>query len=332
MLYLLEYGEEVGYMKLKIIVVFVITIFVFLGFFQPNTVVSKNFKQNESLSSIIFDSNQINDVTVPDCVEIGDIFFMDLNFAEDSIYKVPGPYNEHTAIYIGDNNLIHAGGDENRTICIRNYSRFYNYAKNIAFVRVIKANSSQKQDAVNWSLDQIGKSFQDYFKFPFSIKCHNPDLRWFPKSSEFYCSELAWAAYYNQGIDIDRNGWKFPCRVGIDEIINDDDTEIIYYELDDHIEILKPNKAIFVANKKITDLFNRTLVIGKIDIEVFNAINKTSVVEFYINGKFKGNTTTEPYIWTWDKFGFGRYNIKVVALDENKEILDSYEINVWKLI
>ena len=217
---------------------------------------------------------------VPDCVEKGDILIMDMALFQESKYMIPGPYNEHTAFYIGDNQFIHAGGDgDPPQVVIRNYSRFYKPAKNLAFVRVTTANSSQIEAAINFSLEQLGKKFQSYltpWDFPwFDLKYHNPDHFWIPTANKWYCSELPWAAYYNQGIDIDSNGWKLNIPgyrpiIAINEIIEDDDTEIIYCELDGYIEIIHPNGGTYVANKKILHfpICKKANVWGKIDVIV----------------------------------------------------------------
>jgi len=50
-----------------------------------------------------------------------------------------------------------------------------------------------------------------------------------PDAEAWYCSELVWAAYYNQGIDIDRSGNRYPPYVGPTEISSDDDVGMYTY-------------------------------------------------------------------------------------------------------
>lgn len=87
--------------------------------------------------------------------------------------------------------------------------------------RVKNANETQKQNAINFTKKQVGKSFQIIV----INKNYNPeDFNNDPYADEWYCSELIWAAYYNcnnsfpelepqqgyiygEGIDLDRNGW-----------------------------------------------------------------------------------------------------------------------------
>lgn len=114
----------------------------------------------------------------------------------------------HTALYIGDGQVVEAQGDA---------FNWYDSTKNQVFenpisewdypnradayiLRVAKpANVSVDQfdkikaDAIQFALDQIGKPY---------------DWDWLTKHSDhdassWYCSELVWAAYINQGIDLE---------------------------------------------------------------------------------------------------------------------------------
>ncbi len=269
--------------------------------------------------------------TVPDCVEIGDILIMDIHSDESSEWKRPGLYNEHAALYIGGNYFIHAGIDLGNIVCIKNYSRFYLKAKNFAFLRVKTADQSTKQSAVDWALDRQGKKYQNFFIFPwFGLKIANPD-KWNPTANTWYCMELVWAAYYNQGIDIDSTEWNrdpplylYPWVTG-DDILADDDIEIIYEDVNDSIEIEKPRHGIYRANKKIISTESLTVVFGGIDVEV-SIINPDRInrVEFYIDNKFKHSDNLAPYNWTWSELSFGKRIIKVVAFDNFGENYSTY--------
>jgi nitrous oxidase accessory protein len=88
------------------------------------------------------------------------------------------------------------------------------------------------------------------------------------------------------------------------------------------IQIIKPERALYMGNHKIRRLFLRmALVIGDITVEV-NATDSGSgiaKIEFYINGKLKGNDTTAPYTYNLTKDKLLRFVhmqiIKVVAYD-----------------
>jgi hypothetical protein len=253
-------------------------------------------------------------IKVPDCIKAGDILIIDVGWDESNVWKVPGPYNEHGALYAGNNKFIEAGSPKG--VYERNYSYFYRWTKNLAFVRVKSANLSQKQAAIDWAYDRIGAPYQVFFTslYP-GLKIANPNLP-IPTAKKFYCMELPWAAYYNQGIDIDQNGWDFPCWVKGNDILTDNDIEIIYREVNDSTDIVKPNKAIYIANKKITPTFSKTLIFGKIDIEVVTLNENITRVDFYIDNTYKASDTTKPYKWTWDERVSGEKVIKAVACDD----------------
>lgn len=86
------------------------------------------------------------------------------------------------------------------------------------------------------------------------------------------------------------------------------------------VEIIKPDKALYIMNKKIIPRFlRRPLIIGNIDVTVdandFTGIDK---VEFYIDNKLKSVDNSSPYIYTWmrDRLQFIHlHTIKVIAYD-----------------
>ena len=270
-----------------------------------------------------------DEYVVPDCIIPGDILLMDMDYGEDSKWTVPGPYNEHAALYIGNNEFIHAGGDNNRTVAQKSYGRFYIPAKNIAFVRVKTANNSTREAVINWASDRIGAPYQVVFEPPwFFRKIANPFLP-LPSANMWYCMELPWAAYYNQGIDIDKNEWRI-MGVSGNDILFDDDIEIIYRELNNNTEIIKPRKGLYSSNRMISPLIKKTFVLGAVDVEV-NATADAGVnrVEFYVDGEHKASVTSEPYVWKWDEKSLGKHALKVTAVD-NADNNRSFEIEVWK--
>ena len=89
------------------------------------------------------------------------------------------------------------------------------------------------------------------------------------------------------------------------------------------VSITRPEKGLYIFDKKILPRFIRpALIIGKITI-VANATDKDSgieKVEFYINGKLKGTDSSEPfsYVWKRDRIRlFHIFVIKVIAYDED---------------
>jgi len=146
--------------------------------------------------------------TVPPYLEVGDILFCECQ--DPSIHHIPGW--DHAAIYVGDNEFIEAVPDFVRKVPL---AEFYTWAENITYGYVSTASPSQRQSAVDFAEDQLGKPYQ-----PCPLQ-KDPS----PDSDSWYCSELVWAAYYQAGIDIDQDGWDYPHVVEPFEISLDDDVE-----------------------------------------------------------------------------------------------------------
>lgn len=170
---------------------------------------------------VIANENNFKNSEVPDYVQRGDIVFMD---AEDysSYWAIPGYSNDHAAIYLGHDYLdgsyfINACG---QGVSIVNYDFFDSFLENFTYYKVKNANTSQIEGAINWAEDQLGAKYQCFFPqlfnpkwwyigmFELGEKCTDPENKSVKTADRFYCSELVWAAYYNQGIDIDQNGWE----------------------------------------------------------------------------------------------------------------------------
>lgn len=268
-------------------------------------------------------------ITVPDCVEVGDLMLLDIRTDESNKWKVPGPYNEHGAIYIGNNTLIQAS-DYLKGVYPHNYSLFYEHQKNFVFVRVKTANMSQRHAAAAWAISKIGSPYQNVFAFPwFGLKIANTS-RPFPTADAFYCMELLWAAYYNQGIDIDRNGWKFPPWVTGEDILQDNNIEIIYKNVANSTEITKPFKGIYIANKKIASTLAQTIIMGDITIEAVTYNENVTRMDFYIDNIYKATETSKPYQWTWSEHTAGKKVIKVITYD-NEGNQYPITMTVWKI-
>jgi hypothetical protein len=103
----------------------------------------------------------------------------------------------------------------------------------IVIVRV-NATAEQKQNAIKFAENQVGKRFDfDHDKENKNFDPKDPND---PNANKWYCSELVWAAYYNQGIDIDYNGWEKDIQdkkgnnysfVSPLDIIADDDVQVM---------------------------------------------------------------------------------------------------------
>jgi hypothetical protein len=279
----------------------------------------------QSFMSTTEDNRVTYMTSVPEGVEIGDLILVDLKLDQSRPWKRPGLYNEHCAIYIGNDTLIEANG----VVRYRNYTQFVQWCKNFIFLRVKTANESQKLAAVEWTKSKIGSAYQVFFDFPwFGLKIADTN-RQFPTAKELYCVELLWAAYYLQGIDIDRNGWNFPWWITPNDVLYDNDVEILFREVTNSTEIIQPDKGVYIANKKITCTVFNTVVIGSIDIEVSTENKMITSVDFFIDTVYKATDNTTPYTWSWNERGSGKKVIKAVAYEDDGNQYSS-KITVWK--
>lgn len=126
-----------------------------------------------------------------------------------------------------------------------------------------------------------------------------------------YNTEYTWYAIANDSMYENKSDtWSFTTRT------KDNEPPIV--------EITKPTKGIYFRDEKIFPRPIRlTLIIGTITIEA-NATDDKGIekVEFYINGKLKGNDTIEPYTYNWTRDRirlFHIFVIKVVAYDTEGE-------------
>ena len=168
-----------------------------------------------------FDTETYTTHTVPSYVQRGDILLMDMK-KHGSYWAIPGNYNDHAAIYLGHgfrdgSYFIHASG---LGVAYVTFDYFHPGFENFTFYYVKEANESVIEGAIEWGESQLGSNYQCFFlqisdprwwywgMFELGEKCADPDNELIKTSDRFYCSEFVWAAYYNQGIDIDQNGWE----------------------------------------------------------------------------------------------------------------------------
>lgn len=172
-----------------------------------------------STSAFMLSQESSEVCVIPDDLEPGDLLFCEIKTFS---YTYTDPGWDHVALYIGNNTFIDAsrhGGV--RRISLDSLERF---TKEMMFGTVQTANQTQKEAAVAFVKQQLGKPF-DYYEFffvPWLNRAKNADIN----ASSWYCSELIWAAYLNQGIDIDVNSWNYPPYVPPTEISSDDDVKM----------------------------------------------------------------------------------------------------------
>lgn len=76
--------------------------------------------------------------------------------------------------------------------------------RGVSVYYVTSATSTQKNDAVTFCKNQIGKPY--WLAIPVLTRCNYSS-----SATNWYCSELVWAAYYNQGINL--NGSSIPMNI-----------------------------------------------------------------------------------------------------------------------
>jgi len=169
-----------------------------------------------------------NNLKVPEYLEIGDLIFcdLDMDFIKNAeslgmdfpyIFTQQGVSNDHIAMYIGNNKFIEASPYHYNPkdgklygVVVSHIGLIKLWGKNIIYAR-INASKEQKENAVNWAVAQIGQPYQsDYIN-----KNSNPYDESDKYSDEWYCTEIIWAAYKNQGISLDKN---IEGAVSIDDI------------------------------------------------------------------------------------------------------------------
>lgn len=146
---------------------------------------------------------------VPASVKKGDIIFMDLKpGVSEKKSHLLGTSNDHCAMYLGHdysdgNQFVESDHDG---VHEASYSKFQQYYENFTFYEVATASDTQKDDAVEWALASPPNGDPYQYWYHGMRKCEDPDALLLT-ARKWYCSELVWAAYYNQGIDIDYNDW-----------------------------------------------------------------------------------------------------------------------------
>jgi hypothetical protein len=180
-----------------------------LGGTFPGIAQSLVINSNE-LKPILRDSTQTQSgfkkqYLVPSNLEVDDLVFFDSNFPPGR-WNVPGL--DHIAIYLGNNTFVCTAKNKSTgvfAVNIVNYNALLGSGmlKNPRFARVANVTAEQRHNATEWALSRIGDLYQTWDP----RKCADPNASLIT-ANQWYCSEIVWAAYYHQGIDIDRNGWK----------------------------------------------------------------------------------------------------------------------------
>jgi len=170
----------------------------------------------------------------PAYLQPGDILFVEARPWVDWWTGFDNDGWDHVAMYIGDDLFVEAT-DYPGSSCVRITPLwvFNLWAESVAFGTVTPATGAQRLAAVEFALSQLERPYQ------------HADICWWANadpddpedffSDWWYCSELVWAAYLNQGINIDADPAPPPPEEGGDgihlwvspqELADDDDVDL----------------------------------------------------------------------------------------------------------
>ena len=202
-------------MKNKIITIFVIMILL-ICFIIPASSTRINFSNEIRISRLSNESTEFSNLNL----ELGDIVW---RWVDADIFPLFQFFMHPLMVtnIIGDEyEFIESNGAED--VWVRTETEEWIVDNNIFdFVYRLKeglASYSDIQSAINFAKSQEGKKFAplfDIYTGTFHVKNSNPDDPNDYLSDDWYCTELIWAAFYNQGIDIDYNGGDFIIPIDI---------------------------------------------------------------------------------------------------------------------
>jgi len=131
----------------------------------------------------------------------------------------------HAGIYVGDGKVVEARFDNEGGIEYYPIEDWDDYAMR-DLLRVVSASEEQKAGAVQFAKEQAERGSRGEVHYRAWVgKCSDPSV------TAWYCSELVWASYYRQGIDLDRSSTGWDCTsfdwVTPDDIHDDNDIQVI---------------------------------------------------------------------------------------------------------
>jgi uncharacterized protein YycO len=151
-------------------------------------------------------------------LQVGDIISVKGVIVGAAIGEIWMGYS-HTAIYIGNSQMVEAW---KQGVRIAPVSMVHN--ADCAQIDRVSTSSSVKNAALNFMKQQVGKPY-DYIWLTYIGGKQ-------VYGSSYYCSELAWAGYKTQGVDIDQNTgfhWRYGNSVAPQEIVDDGNTYFVAY-------------------------------------------------------------------------------------------------------
>jgi uncharacterized protein YycO len=172
---------------------------------------------------------------IPSTIEMGDIVLFNIT----KFAGVIPDYWVHAACYVGNGQIVHTWhkdfGSWHRYAYVR-YSSLNEVAQEaraVAYLRVKDPDTGEdldeglRQDAVDFMIDQLGHPFDRLSPLP-PLLTKQIEGPWPTLGYKYYCTELVWAGYAHEDvqvdIDMDDNG----NAVYPDEIYNSPNTRVFY--------------------------------------------------------------------------------------------------------
>lgn len=157
-----------------------------------------------------------------DELEVGDLLI-----CRQEMFLVLFVFYTHLGIYVGNGLVAEARLDGVKLYPVSDWA--YPRETYVRYLRV-KTSEEKRRQAAAWAVAQTQRKPPPCYA-PLPTRNANPNKR------TWYCSELVWASYYWQGVDLFTRGGIGPSRgrwVTTDRVFHDDDV----YEIGSHTERL----------------------------------------------------------------------------------------------
>ena len=145
-------------------------------------------------------------------------------------------------------------------------------------------------------------------------------------------------AYYYEHFKFTKNNqewiWRFYANLYGFILYGDPSLGLTTEKIDSNpprVTIEKPKGYLYIFGKEIfPTFFGGAIIIGEITVDVTATDDETGIkkTEFYIDNHLKATVNSEPYEWLWDETVFGKHTLKVIAYDNDGNIVGD-EMNTW---
>jgi len=189
-------------------------------------------------------------------LEVGDFLFMDIRPYWINLFGLPsnaGEHNDHVAIYMGLSRFVEAadyvpwGMGYLNGVQVSPWLWMNLVYCNFQVGKVPSASSTDKANAVKFALSHLGQTYQHTYPDyePYHSWHANPDITdpqnpyfrkyYYPNDpyiNYWCCSELVWAGYLHQSIELDSTPWLLGHRhylVTVDDLRNHPDVQLFNY-------------------------------------------------------------------------------------------------------